>query len=225
MQNRARRADSPCSRSEEPPVARLRVEKLSTRGVGAVDFAIGPGECVCLSGPSGTGKTLVLRALADLDAHQGEVYLDDNSCRRIQPPEWRRQVGLLPAESQWWKDTVGGHFGAVDESAFQRLGFEPGVLSWSVARLSSGERQRLAVLRLLANRPKALLLDEPTANLDPVNVKRVEELINDYRRREQAAVLWVSHDAQQIQRLADRHLRIENGRLVEQARASWALSR
>lgn len=193
--------------------------------MGAVDLAIGPGECVCLSGPSGAGKTLLLRALADLDAHQGEVYLDDTPCRRVRPPEWRRQVGLLPAESQWWKDTVGEHFTAVDENAFERLGFERDVLSWSIARLSSGERQRLAVLRLLANRPEALLLDEPTANLDPVNVKRVEELIQDYRRREQAAVLWVSHDAQQIQRLADRHLRIENGRLMELERAPWALSR
>jgi putative ABC transport system ATP-binding protein len=82
-----------------------------------------------------------------------------------------------------------------------------------VARLSSGERQRFALLRLLANRPRVLLLDEPTANLDPDNVIRVEKLVATYMAAEGAGVLWVSHDPLQTTRVARRTLWMEAGRL------------
>ena len=76
-------------------------------------------------------------------------------------------------------------------------------------RLSSGERQRLALARLLANRPRVLLLDEPTANLDPVNIHRVEQLVKDYLAEQQAACLWVTHTREQIARIADRELDLD----------------
>ncbi len=98
-------------------------------------------------------------------------------------------------------------------AALAALGFGPEVLDWEVARLSTGERQRLALLRLLGNAPQALLLDEPTAALDPASRARVEAVVADYRRKREAAVLWVSHDPAQIGRVADRHYRLEDGRL------------
>jgi len=89
------------------------------------------------------------------------------------------------------------------------------VMQWQVSRLSSGEHQRLALLRLLSNRPKVLLLDEPTANLDPVNAQRVEKLLEDYRTQQKSSFLWISHDTQQIQRVAARHFVLREGRLFE----------
>jgi ABC-type iron transport system FetAB ATPase subunit len=86
-----------------------------------------------------------------------------------------------------------------------------------VARLSSGERQRLALLRLLANTPRVLLLDEPTANLDPASTLRVEAVIGEFRKTHRAAVIWVSHDPAQIARVANRHLRVSGSELREQA--------
>ena len=170
-----------------------------------------PGECVTVSGPSGVGKTLLLRALADLDPHPGRVALDGVDANAMPPAQWRRRVGLLLAESPWWHERVGEHFPAAEgaDLQLQALGFGPEVLDWNITRLSSGERQRLALLRLLALRPRALMLDEPTANLDPENTARVEQLVQDYRVAGQVPVLWVSHDAAQRERVADRQLLLE----------------
>lgn len=174
-------------------------------------------ECVCLSGPSGAGKTLLLRAIVDLDPHQGQVFLDEVECNDFNASDWRRRVGLLPAESQWWRDRVGEHFAELDQDLLIRLNFDADVLHWQVNRLSSGERQRLALVRMLCLRPQVLLLDEPTASLDPDNVRCVEEVIAHYRHRTGAAVLWVSHDPEQIQRVAARSYFIEQGKLLPEA--------
>lgn len=193
---------------------RLRAEAIQGAGWGPLDLTVGAGECLCLEGPSGAGKTRLLRALADLDPHGGHVYLDGVVAARIPPPQWRSEVALLPADSRWWAATVAEHFPADAQLDPASVGLPAAALRWTVERLSSGERQRLALLRLLANRPKVLLLDEPTANLDAANVERIEALIADYRRTHSAAVLWVSHDQEQIARVADRRARIENGRLT-----------
>ena len=192
---------------------RLKIESLRFQGRGPYSLAVESGECVCLSGPSGAGKTLLLRSIADLDPHEGRVFLDDVDSLAVDAPSWRRAVGLLPAESQWWWDTVGPHFPAADLERLKALGFGEEVLGWEVSRLSTGERQRLALLRLLVNRPRALLLDEPTAALDPSSAGQVEALIEDYRREAEASVLWVSHDPAQAERVADRRYEISEGPL------------
>ncbi len=192
---------------------RLTIDSLRFLGRGPYDLEVEPGECVCLSGPSGAGKTLLLRSIADLDPHQGRVALGDVDSLSVEAPVWRRSVGLLPAESQWWGDTVGPHFPAVHRERLAALGFGHEVLGWEIARLSTGEKQRLALLRLLAHRPRALLLDEPTAALDPSNVGQVEALLAEYRREAEAPVLWVSHEPAQAERVADRRLEISEADL------------
>jgi ABC-type iron transport system FetAB ATPase subunit len=192
---------------------RLELSRFSCLRVGPIDLRLQAGECISLGGPSGTGKSLLLRAIADLDPHEGGLRLDGNDNLELSGPHWREQVGLLPPETAWWARRVGDHFPADDTPPLAALGLPAEALSWEVTRLSSGERQRLGLLRLLAHRPAVLLLDEPTASLDTKGVKRVEALISDYRSSSGAAVLWVSHDAAQRQRVADRELRLANGRL------------
>lgn len=195
----------------------LRLQGVASHSMSIPALEVAAGECVCISGPSGAGKSLLLRAIADLDPHDGEVWLDGRESREFAPRDWRRQVGLLPAESQWWRERVGEHFAAVDDARWQALGFGPETRDWEVARCSTGERQRLALLRLLANQPRVLLLDEPTAALDPASVQHVEAMVAAYREEHQAAVLWVSHDPAQMQRVASRQVRIVGGRLEEAA--------
>jgi ABC-type iron transport system FetAB ATPase subunit len=178
-----------------------------------IELHIPAGQCTTLSGPSGSGKSRLLRALADLDPHQGEAWLDDREMTSLSGPAWRSQVGLLPAESAWWYEQVGDHFPHIDNGLLTHLGLSPEAMQWEISRLSSGERQRLALLRLLGNKPRVLLLDEPTANLDQKNINRVEMLIGEWRRQHQAAVLWVTHDPDQQQRVAEQSWRIADGRL------------
>lgn len=208
-------------------MANLRLAGLRPKVLEPIDLELAAGELVFLSGPSGAGKSLLLRAIADLDPHLGEVRIDGIPRSLLSAPEWRRRVGLLPAESHWWGDRVGDHFPAPDPRTgagnaettpiLNRLDFGAEVLGWSVSRLSTGERQRLALARLIANGPEVLLLDEATANLDPLNRDRVEAIVQDYRRDRAAAVLWVSHDRSQRRRLAGRCLVIRNARLEPEA--------
>jgi len=192
----------------------LRLVELQVPGLASISLQVEAGECLALSGPSGTGKTRLLRAIADLDPHGGAVYLGELSCAGTSAPLWRRQVGLLLAESAWWRDTLGEHFKAPERLPLETLQLRPELLAKPPGELSTGQRQRLALLRLLENEPRALLLDEPTAALDADNAQRVERLIADYREQHRAPVIWVGHDAPQLQRVARRVLHLEDGRLV-----------
>lgn len=191
----------------------LRIESLQGAGVKAESLTIGAGECVALSGPSGGGKSRLLRAIADLDPAEGEIWLGDRRRSGMSGPAWRRQVIYVAAESHWWEERVGSHAEDWQTATLTALGFERDVLDWEVQRLSSGERQRLALARGLALQPAALLLDEPTANLDPASTRRIESLIGQWQRNEDCSVLWVSHDPEQRMRVATRHYQVSNGEL------------
>ena len=194
----------------------LNIEQLSYQHCGPINLTIDNAQCVAVFGESGCGKSLMLRAIADLDAHQGTVALDAIPSQQMPASDWRKQVALLPAESQWWFDSVGEHFKTIDQASFTRLGFSAEVASWQVSRLSSGEKQRLALLRLLQNNPRVLLLDEPTANLDRENTRLFEDFVAEYLKQNNACAIWVSHDAQQLQRVTDELYELTEGRLVKQ---------
>ena len=195
----------------------LTVSHLRYLHFGPFDFEVAARECLGLTGPSGAGKTRLLRSLADLDPHDGVVSLEGEDAASIRAPLWRGRVGYLPAESRWWGDHVGTHFrtDAGDDGtvSLEALGFGEDVRAWEVQRLSTGERQRLALYRLLLNRPRVVLLDEPTSALDEANAERVERLVRAYREASGAAVLWVAHDVAQLERVASRVLCLADGRL------------
>ncbi len=196
----------------------FEVEAMTVGPLQDVGFRLARGEILGISGPSGSGKSRLLRALADLDPHTGVVRCAGLDAQTLRAADWRRQVRYLPAESAWWSDRVGDHFPAPPGSLeLARLGLTPAALDWPVSRLSSGERQRLALLRALADRPRVLLLDEPTANLDTGSRLAAEALVQDYLRSASAGVVWVSHDTAQLARVATRRLVVRAGRLIAPA--------
>jgi len=178
------------------------MERLRAEGVQADKFYLASGDCVAIHGPSGGGKTRLLRAIADLDESEGELWSGDHARGKMSGPEWRMRVVFVAAESHWWLDQVGPHASAWPEALLAAVGFDRDVLSWSVSRLSSGERQRLSLARAVTRNPGTLLLDEPTANLDADNTERVEQLLLDWRESSGGSILWVSHDPEQRRRVA-----------------------
>ncbi len=194
----------------------LNIIGLERLSIGPIDLRLKAGEIVALSGPSGTGKSLMLRAIADLDMAKGEFYLAGEERRSMSAPLWRRQVMYVPAHSGWWEDTVEPHFQNAQRTRvidiLHHLGLESTALGWRVANLSTGERQRLALARAVALSPKVLLLDEPTSSLDAKNVQRVESLLQA-QARAGVAILLITHDTTQAARLAQRTLLLEGGHI------------
>lgn len=193
--------------------AGLSVSNLTKPGLAPVSFTLEPGVCLAVSGPSGAGKSLLLRAIADLDPNLGTVLLDGENRDDMPAPQWRRRVTYVQTEPGWWAETVGDHFD--DWNAARplatALGLPPECGDWPVLRLSTGERQRLGLVRALVRSPAVLLLDEPTSGLDPDATAAVEKAIAQFLGGRGAAV-WVTHDRDQAERVADRQLTIENGR-------------
>lgn len=192
----------------------LEIDALATDMIGPISVRLAPGECMAVTGPSGAGKSLFLRAIADLDPNRGRVNLNGSARDAMPAPDWRKRVALVPAESGWWEDRVGAHFDPAFDPApmLEAVGLEK-ALDWSVARLSTGEKQRLALVRALCRRPEALLLDEPTAALDAGATGRVEGLIRAALERG-APVILVTHDPAQADRLGARRYRMEAGQLI-----------
>lgn len=187
----------------------FEVSALRYGGFGPVSFELRAGERVGVTGPSGCGKTRLLRALADLDPWQGEIRLGDQAPAAMPASAWRKRVAYLPAESQWWFDEVRAHFAAAqDEAEVLALGLDAEVLAWPVSRLSSGEKQRLGLLRTLANRPAVLLLDEPTAHLDAERTQAFEALVARRCAEGGMMAVWVAHDPEQLRRISTRGYRM-----------------
>jgi phosphate-transporting ATPase len=199
------------------PTAAALVARNLRAGTLCATLDVAAGECITLMGPSGSGKSRLLRALADLDPSDGEVRCAGIDRFSITGPRWRQAVAYLAAEPGWWADRAGEHFTAPDDVSdlVARLGIGAGWAQWPVARLSTGERQRLALVRALAKAPRVLLLDEPTSALDARTTQVVEDLLEE-RRRGGIAVVWATHSHDQAQRVAARGFRIDGGRLLEE---------
>jgi len=212
--------------SANTTVELLKVSKLLTTGVlKPVDLTIQAGQLWILSGISGTGKSQLLKAIADLIPHTGQAWLNGQAQADVCAEQWRQQVMYFAAETAWWLDTIMEHFVQTPSSQqLEALGLEQSILQKHPDSCSSGEKQRLALLRGLAFNPKVLLLDEITANLDPESTLKVEIFLQHYiqtplSQSEQTssalqnkgaarAILWISHDVQQHQRLAHPELQL-----------------
>jgi putative ABC transport system ATP-binding protein len=194
----------------------LLVKDLRSAFAGPFELNLGTGACAAITGPSGSGKSLFLRMIADLDLNEGKVWLNERERGSMPAPQWRRQATYVSAESGWWADRVIEHFDLNRRSEVAalaaRLGLRPDLLDAPVAQLSTGEKQRFSLVRALLPSPPVLLLDEPTGPLDEESVAKVEALLQE-RKATGTSILLVTHDPNQAERLGDQRYRMVAGHL------------
>lgn len=190
----------------------LRVEGLIVPPLPPLSFDVRPGECLGIEGASGAGKTRILRAIADLDATSGRVHFEGALKDELPAPEWRRLIRFVPAEPGWWAPDALGHTppgtaGQKYRRLLADLDIGPDLFARPIEALSTGERRRIALALALADDPRCLLLDEPTAGLDPARASIVHELIR-YQLLGGRVVVLASHDQGELGRLADQRLQL-----------------
>ncbi len=188
----------------------------------SVDFEAREGEVTALVGPSGSGKSTLLRILNRLiDPDRGIAEYRGEDLRLWDPLELRREAVLVPQEAVMFPGSVAenvgyaarlhGRAGMDSAAALQAAGLPPSFLDRDAERLSGGERKRVSLARALALAPRTLLLDEPTAGVDPRSAISIEASV--MRMRDGGGtVVWVTHDVEQALRVADRIANLKAGR-------------
>ena len=184
------------------------------------DLKLEAGTLTCLIGPNGSGKTSLLHALAGIGGHSGRTVID-GAVLRSAPPALRPKLATyLPAsrDLRWplhARDLIalGGASAEQIDLYAARLALDR-IEARTVDHLSTGERSRVLIARALAPQPKLLLLDEPTANLDPLWQIRLMELVREEVAQPGRAAVVAMHDLDAAGRYADRLIVMSGGRIA-----------
>jgi len=195
-----------------------------------INIEIKKGTSTALVGPTGSGKTVLLRLIDLLEKpSSGTVYfegIDANTSLNMRL-KIRRQIGMVFQKPLAFKASVYDNVAyglkirgdkknietRVKET-LETIGLK-GYENRNALKLSGGETQRLALARAMITDPKLLLLDEPTANLDPISTKKMEELILKINSEFETTLLMTTHDLSQGQKLADRMIILTDGRVLQ----------
>ena len=189
-----------------------------------VSYSFGSGRLYSIIGPSGAGKSSLLRLLNRLDENtNGCVKFKGGDTREFPPCELRQKIGYLFQTPHLFDRTVRDNLlyaqPHLSESKISRLvqqvQLPSGIVDAPVDNLSVGERQRVALARLLATQPEVALLDEPTAALDPANTEAIERLIRSVVADRGVTVIMVSHSPQQVVRMGGEAILMVDGKLIE----------
>ncbi len=202
------------------------------RALESVSFCVDRGEFIGIIGHTGSGKSTLMQHLNGLlKPDSGDVLLDGKSiwADKSAARETRFRVGLVfqYPESQLFEETVyrdiafgPKNMGLKAEEIDRRVrqaadfvGISPELLESSPFDLSGGQKRRVAIAGVIAMEPEILILDEPTAGLDPAGREEILQNIENYRRAKKAAILMVSHSMSDVARMADRILVLEKGKV------------
>lgn len=198
------------------PAELLRLNDVSftqnnARLLAPVSLTLNQGEFTLLTGPSGSGKSTLLKIIASLQTPTGgSILFKGEDITRIKPVTYRQQVSYCFQTPSLFGETVFDNLALpyqirnkkVDEEVLRawlkRVNLSENMLRKNIQELSGGEKQRVALLRNLQFLPEVLLLDEITSALDEENKLNINEIIASLVEQKHVAVLWVSHDQNEI---------------------------
>jgi putative ABC transport system ATP-binding protein len=199
----------------------------------SISFQVRAGECLSITGPSGSGKSALLRLLNRFDdPQQGEISFHGKPLHGFDPLEIRRRIALVLQHAVMFYGTVRENLlrrpdrqqlpDAALVQALEEVGLDRLFLDRNATELSGGEKQRISIARSLLGGPEMLLLDEPTSALDTRSLHRVADLITQLNRVRGLTLVVVTHQAELIHRLGGRVLLLEKGQIVREVRAEEA---
>ncbi|MFY2738053.1 iron efflux ABC transporter ATP-binding subunit FetA [Pseudocitrobacter faecalis] len=181
-----------------------------------INFSIAPGEFKLITGPSGCGKSTLLKIIASLlSPSEGTIQFKGQDYTTLSPEQYRQQVSYCAQTPALFGETVYDNLifpwqirnKRTEPDTFlgflTRFGLPEETLSKSINDLSGGEKQRISLIRNLQFLPDVLLLDEITSALDEENKHNVNDIIHRYVREKNIAVLWVTHDKDEIEHADD----------------------
>lgn len=213
------------------PVIEVRHLSLSRGGrevLHGISFDADANETLVLIGPSGSGKSSLLRCLNRLEEPApGTVFLNGEDITTLPVTELRRRVGMVfqipgmfpgtVADNVRYGPALRGESLSAEQIAtlLETVTLDPALASRPADQLSGGQAQRVAIARALANKSQVLLLDEPTSALDPIATRAVEETLLSLRERLGLCLIWVSHQVEQARRVGDRALLLDAGRVLK----------
>jgi ABC-2 type transport system ATP-binding protein len=197
-----------------------------TVAVDGVSFRVGCHEILGLLGPNGAGKTTTINmVLGVLSPSAGSITIDGRnlaSHRRqaLERTNFTAVYAPLPGNLTVWQNlrVFAMLYGVpAARERIEALLREFDLLSFRNTKcgvLSSGEQTRLSLAKALLNRPRLLLLDEPTASLDPASAREIRSRIRDFARGNEVAVLWTSHNMMEVSEVCDRVLFLSHGKIL-----------
>lgn len=195
-----------------------------------INLEIAQGSITALVGPSGAGKTSLLRLLNRLDdAANGEIFYHSRPIEEYAVQELRRRVGFVFQTPLMFPGSVGDNLRKALEIArktvtdSQKLTNEmlalaeldSGLAERDAARLSVGQKQRVSIARALVNEPEVLLMDEPTSALDPETADRLMETIRRLNKESGITVVMITHRLTEARRASDKLVFMEAGQIIE----------
>ena len=203
----------------------LVVLRDGRRILDGASIRVRPGEAVAIQGPSGSGKSTLVRVLSTLlEMDEGSVLLDGRDVHEIAPSQFRTRVAFLAQQPAMFDGTVLANLVAGPQlrgksfdvararELIAAVGLDESMLAREARTLSGGEKQRVALARALANDSDVLVLDEPTAALDPDSGARIVALLRDLHARG-LSVVMVTHADEHARALGGTLYRCERGRL------------
>jgi putative ABC transport system ATP-binding protein len=206
----------------------LEAKNITTDFLHDVSFCVRESQMTAIVGPSGSGKSSLLKLVNRLESPKsGHILFHKKNITEYPVTQLRRQIGMVFQESYLFDGTIeenisygpmlhGMWFKGMEKKLLELVGLPVSFLSRKAGELSGGEKQRVAIARTLANNPKVLLLDEITSALDISSVELIEGLLTTLMKEKEITMMMVTHDLKQAERLSHQTIFISKGKIVEQ---------